>query len=298
MAEFLRMFLDGPETTRAMEMGTPLRFKAATAGVKRDGLDIAALPWRFDNYRANPVFLWAHDYRLPPLGRVVIREGQGSEFGVDVVFDQDDELAVRVERKYRAGFLSAVSIGWDDVDANGVPVYRSRATAVAHDLLDVSAVPVPGDPGALVERQARALAALRGDIDALLGDAATSGVNQVQWERAAAEMAELFVPELCQVDAKERERRYHRLCAVYRKADRTPPELLELDRLALLSPTEIRGLFFENEPRLVPELLIPAQLEPAQIRAIVREELAAVTREQMESDAVQRLHKLFMEVTP
>ena len=55
------------------------------------------------------------------------------------------EFARQVERKYRDGFLHAVSVGWDTIELDG----RQR-----YDLLDLSAVPVPGDPSAIMERAA------------------------------------------------------------------------------------------------------------------------------------------------
>lgn len=131
------------------EMGTPIRFIASTEGTKRDGKELLVEGWRVDNYRKNPVFLWAHDYagtRLP-LGRAEVGF-QERTLIADVQFDQEDEFARQVERKYRARYLHAVSVGWDEAGDGG------------NELLDISAVPVPGDPDALVERQLRAMRAM------------------------------------------------------------------------------------------------------------------------------------------
>ena len=138
------------ETT--VEADGPIRFVASTEGEKRDGLSIDAGAWNLDNYRRNPVFLWVHDYmgRNLPIGRADVRMEEGKLLA-DVVFDRDDPFAAQVERKYRAGFLNAVSVGWNILDytpARGKePPRITRA-----DLLDLSAVPVPGDPDALMER--------------------------------------------------------------------------------------------------------------------------------------------------
>lgn len=165
---------DDPGVAHA-EPGTPIPFKAVTPGKKRDGLNTAALPWRTDNYRRNPVVTWVHDFmgnRLP-IGRGDVRTldtDDGEEMDADIIFDVGDPFATDVDRKYRAGFLHAISVSWEDVDEDGVPVRASGKKAVAHDLLEIAAVPVPGDPGALMERQVTALRAVRTDIDALLGD--------------------------------------------------------------------------------------------------------------------------------
>lgn len=140
--------------------GDPITFVASTAGVKRDGLDINQNLWSLDNYRANPVFLWGHDYmgaRLP-IGRTEVEVNDG-RLMARVTFDQQDEFARAVESKYRRGFLHTVSVGWDDVQLEG----QTR-----HDLLDLSGVPVPGDPDAVIERQRSALASLQRNIDAVL----------------------------------------------------------------------------------------------------------------------------------
>lgn len=176
MTRFLRLTRAEDE---AADSG-PLVFTASMPGTKRDGYDTAALPWSVDNYRSNPVVTWVHDFqgqRLP-IGRGEVevmggargKGGDGERMRVAITFDPDDEFAQQVERKYRAGFLHAVSVSWDDVDADGVPIRAGGGDAVAHDLLEIAAVPVPGDPDALLERQAAALRALSRDIDAALAD--------------------------------------------------------------------------------------------------------------------------------
>lgn len=124
--------------------GAPLRFVASTENVARDGLTIKADAWQLDNYRKNPVVLWAHDYTQPPIARsdVALEDGR---LIASVTFDQGDEFAKAIERKYRAGFLHSVSVGWDTQENEGSTVIRA-------ELLDISAVPVPGDPDALIQR--------------------------------------------------------------------------------------------------------------------------------------------------
>lgn len=137
----------------------PLTFIASTDGIKRDGLRIPVTAWDLTNYRKNPIVLWGHDYMglgpAPlPIGRAEV--GQSNDALVSqITFDPDDEFARRVEAKYRAGYLHAVSVGWNALemgaDTGGRVVERA-------DLLDISAVNVPGDPDALALRMARALA--------------------------------------------------------------------------------------------------------------------------------------------
>ena len=155
MLQYLRAFCErragaaGDGGGSEGEAGTPIRFVASTEGVKRDGKDLKAADWRLDNYKANPVVLWVHDYlgHIPPIGRAeaAIEETQ---LVANVTFNQADEFARAVESKYRRGFLNAVSVGWADVQ-DGKRLF--------HDLMDISAVPVPVDPQALKQDEARAL---------------------------------------------------------------------------------------------------------------------------------------------
>jgi hypothetical protein len=138
--------------------GSPIPFVASTPGVKRDGLDLRAQGWRLDNYVRNPVFLWAHGRSDPSLGRVTAEAGDSLR--TQVFFDQEDDFARKIESKYRRGFLNAVSVGWDFVDSNGARADVSRMTLAAvrdkafYDLTELSGVPVPADPDALVQRAA------------------------------------------------------------------------------------------------------------------------------------------------
>jgi hypothetical protein len=138
--------------------GSPIPFVASTPGVKRDGLDLRAAGWRLDNFARNPVFLWAHGRSEPSLGRVDTEPGD--QLRTRVFFDQEDEFARKIESKYRRGFLNAVSVGWDFVDSNGSRADVSRMTLTAirdqafYDLTELSGVPVPADPDALVQRAA------------------------------------------------------------------------------------------------------------------------------------------------
>ena len=183
MPEFMRL-MRADDTSKA---GEPMAFMASTPGTKRDGADLSGLPWTVDNYRANPVVTWVHDFagqRLPiGRGEVEVIDGDGGEtMRALIAFDQGDEFAREVERKYRDGFLHAVSVSWDDVTKDGVPVRAAGrgAEPVAHDLLEIAAVPVPGDASALAERQVAAMRSLVHDYDAALsgddgGDGAGSG---------------------------------------------------------------------------------------------------------------------------
>lgn len=136
------------------EPGTPIPFLLSSPGTKRDGLNLAGLPFLLDNYARNPVVLPFHSYLDFSIGRGLIEiiEGPGGQsLYAEATFDTADPLGALSDRKYREGFMFAVSLGWDDVDGNGVPVRVSKKKPVARDVLEFSVVSVPGDADALID---------------------------------------------------------------------------------------------------------------------------------------------------
>lgn len=140
-----------------------LEFTASAEGVNRYGFSLDPKRWKIDNFNNNPVILWMHMDHMPPIGR-----GRSSVDGkglkTAITFDRQDPFAVTIENKYRTGFLNAVSVGFDFVEQDGTPIDRwwnmdaEKMANAYYDLAEVSAVPVPADPNALI-RQRHALAA-------------------------------------------------------------------------------------------------------------------------------------------
>lgn len=218
------------------EPGMPIRFEATTDEMARDKLIIELDGWQLENYRANPVFLWAHDYRGDrlPIGRSDVTDWPD----IAVIFDQADEFARRVERKYRDGFLNTVSVGWDTIEKEGNRITRA-------ELLDISAVPVPADPGALMERQRIGLRSLRAGLDELLND--EDGFDaEASWIEASGRMAALFGPNADDSD-ECRFTEYKALLPKYRRLGKEPPEFRTMEEIAVLTPELWRGLFLEGE---------------------------------------------------
>lgn len=242
--------------------GGPLVFVASTAGVKRDGLNIDQSRWRLANFEANPVLLWSHDYSRPPIGRARVWVEDG-ELLAEAAFDAGDPFAVDIERKYRAGILHSVSVGWQDVTEDGAPARRDAKPAdVWHDLMDLSAVSVPGDPAATLSesrdamrRTAAELLAAAGDcdvddadgaVDVVTGVPAGARASEPTWDDTAAAMVAVFDPA-GDDDDKARRRSYNALLPRYRRAGKTPPEFMGADDLRALGLEEWRGLWLEGE---------------------------------------------------
>lgn len=135
-------------------------FRASTNDLDRHGTIVEPGGIETKNFENNPVFMWGHDaYGSgggPPdlenvLGRVVGYRKDTDAFDVQVEWAEHDR-AVMARDLVRAGFLSAVSVGFiPDADAvttraiegAEIPVYQRT------ELVEVSLVPVPSNPNAI-----------------------------------------------------------------------------------------------------------------------------------------------------
>ncbi|MCZ4611625.1 hypothetical protein O3S80_49355 [Streptomyces sp. Lzd4kr] len=128
--------------------GKPLTIVAATEGRKGDGLNLTMKGAELGRFEANPVVGYGHSYWGRdglPIGRSDKTWIDGDSLKMDIVFDQDDDFARKVERKYRNKIMNAFSIGFDvwNIADDGTPE--------GWELFEVSAVPLPMDPNAIVE---------------------------------------------------------------------------------------------------------------------------------------------------
>ncbi|NUP21604.1 MAG: hypothetical protein HOZ81_37175 [Streptomyces sp.] len=173
--------------------GGTLRIIAATAGRKGDGLNLTMEGADLARFQSNPVVGYGHSYWGRdglPIGRSDKTWIDDDKLMMDISFDQEDEFARTVERKYRGGYLNAFSIGFDvwDIDDSGTPR--------GWELFEVSAVPLPMDPNAVVESGrelalARALGLDPADVVARAG-AVLSKKNKGLVENAITALQELL----------------------------------------------------------------------------------------------------------
>lgn len=131
-----------------------LRFIGSTESVDRDGDIISADGWELDNYKKNPVFLWAHDYKIPPIGRAIDVRVVNKQLIFDIEFPDEGifPLADTIFKLYKGNFLNATSVGF--IGKEGEPTKTGYAFT-RQELIELSAVPVPSNPTAL--QQAKSL---------------------------------------------------------------------------------------------------------------------------------------------
>ena len=153
-----------------------LEFVGSTEAQDRDGEIIRASGWDLKNYKKNPVFMWAHDYRSPPIGKALNVKKEDGRLTFEIKFADAEtyQFADTIYRLYKGGFLNATSVGfmpkeWTDGDGKEAP---SR-TFTKQELLELSAVPVPSNPEALQQ------AVTDGVITAKEFDACTVALEEV-----------------------------------------------------------------------------------------------------------------------
>jgi len=140
----------------AVRDGVPLRVIMASEGRQADGIDLRMSGAQLARFRSNPVLGYGHAYygrTNLPIGRVDPESitADGSTLSGELAFDAGDEFAVEVERKMRAGYLNAVSIGFEVTEwESEQDSYWRGGVATAWTLTELSVVPVPMDANAVV----------------------------------------------------------------------------------------------------------------------------------------------------
>lgn len=146
---YMRGYVQRADDDQGDDTGKPLTIVAATEGRKGDGLNLTMKGAELGRFQDNPVVGYGHSYWGRdglPIGRSDKTWIDGDALKMDIVFDSDeDEFARKVERKYRKRMMNAFSIGFDvwNIDDSGTPE--------GWELFEVSAVPLPMDPNAIVE---------------------------------------------------------------------------------------------------------------------------------------------------
>lgn len=110
---------------------------ASTEGVDRAGEVIMVNGWDLENYKKNPIILFAHDYWSLPVGKAtaVYPSDDGKQLIAEGYF-ASTESAQEVRKLYDEGILVAVSVGFMPMERNGNVITKAQ-------LLEISFVPVP-----------------------------------------------------------------------------------------------------------------------------------------------------------
>ncbi|MGH9256753.1 MAG: HK97 family phage prohead protease [Vicinamibacterales bacterium] len=150
------------------------RFVISTGAVDRDNDTIDPHGWQLDNYRKNPVVLWAHAYAQLPLAKALDVRVEGTRLVADAEF-ADHDFANTVLRLIDGGFLRATSVGFRP-HKSVRNEQRGGVDYIEQELLEFSVVPVPANAAAVRHLKA---AGLLDDVVLELADSPTESGDLV-----------------------------------------------------------------------------------------------------------------------
>ncbi len=130
----------------------PIRIRITTAQRDRSKDTVNPSGWRLEHYIKNPVVLWAHDYRAFPIAKDagLTIDADGLVGTPQFASADENPWAPYCEKLVRGGYLNAASVGFAPLKWS----YNEEERGVdfqEQELLEYSIVPVPDNPGALVE---------------------------------------------------------------------------------------------------------------------------------------------------
>lgn len=124
----------------------------STGDVDRHGEKIEQQGWRLEEYKKNPVILFAHDQWQPAVGKCVeiFINAAGQLEGVIQFAVEEYELAKTLFNLYKGGFMSAFSVGFRnekyEVDQENDVIILKENT-----MFEISCVNVPANAMALAK---------------------------------------------------------------------------------------------------------------------------------------------------
>lgn len=147
-----------PEVT-ATEGGDGIRkaaFVVSTGSEDRDGDTVAPEGWMLDNYRKNPVVLWAHDVKSLPIARADSISVQGGKLKSVTVFPDKGvyPFADQVFGLVKGGFLKGTSVGFHPLEATPRRGVKKGVDFRRQELYEFSLLPIPSNREALAEAKA------------------------------------------------------------------------------------------------------------------------------------------------
>ena len=122
------------------------------SSVGRDNHRIFTSGWKLDQYKRNPVFLFAHKADEPPIGKTIEIGTRGDQLGGVVRF-ANYPFAELVRSLVQNGFMPGCSVGWMPLEFtySNDPKRRGGMDVMTAALFEISAFPIPSLNTALAE---------------------------------------------------------------------------------------------------------------------------------------------------
>jgi hypothetical protein len=152
MRRFTRL---APSDAPTAQTGSTFRFAFSDESVGRDQHVVLNSGIQTANYLRNPVILWAHDDNQPPIGRGSNIDTAGFKCRIDVTFMDKavSPFAAMIADMVRGKWLRALSMSWQPLEWR-YSTDKSRPSGIDFikvDLLEISVVPLPALPDALLD---------------------------------------------------------------------------------------------------------------------------------------------------
>lgn len=166
-----------PESSKGLEEAKVYTAIASTAALDRDREVLIPKGAMIEEFMKNPVMLHIHNYSHVPVGKVISVDVKKDEVTFDFNF-APTELGKQLEDLYSKGFMNAFSVGFyphkyywigeetadqikvdlpdgksENFDISSYKI-RPRGVISQWELLEISPVPVPSNPEALLQRSA------------------------------------------------------------------------------------------------------------------------------------------------
>jgi HK97 family phage prohead protease len=146
---------------RAIEGDAPvMEFIGSDGSVDRYNEVIDQKGWELENFRANPVIPDCHDYSsiAKILGRAQSVEVKDGQLVNRVEFCVDNPMGLLAYKMARGGFIKSQSVGFIPIEwSRGVNADQPDRTYTKCELLEISMVVVPANPGATVGNQIKSV---------------------------------------------------------------------------------------------------------------------------------------------
>jgi HK97 family phage prohead protease len=147
-----------------------MEFIGSDGSVDRYNEVIDQKGWQLENFRANPVIPDCHDYSsiAKILGRAQSIEVKDGQLVNRVEFCTDNPMGMLAWKMAKGGFIKSQSVGFIPLDwENGVGKDVPDRTYTKCELLEISLVSVPANPGATIGLALKSGAIQRADLTEL-----------------------------------------------------------------------------------------------------------------------------------
>lgn len=130
-----------------------MTFTISTGSVDRDNDTLDPKGWQLDNYKSNPVVLFAHDYKSLPVAKCIDIKSTDTALVATAEFLPEGKhpFADTVYEMLKSGFLNATSVGFRAIE-HQQNNERKGYDYKRQELMEFSIVPIPSNQDALAQR--------------------------------------------------------------------------------------------------------------------------------------------------